>query len=463
MGMFEVFCSRSVLAIFLFMGVSGPAAAEGVLDSLTKSLEQFSKDSEALLDLLTNGPQKQSVAAPRQQPEVVYNGVPARVAQVQQLLGRLGYPVGAIDGVYGPATQSAIKQFQVDRSMVPTGDVTVSVINALVAAASSGPVGEKLAAGQTSNVSDVAPSANQRPSGVKANARANRELAAQPRRGPTPQTPDTLAPTVSPLLGAVIKKRQHKLGVEIVEIQAGGPLDGGVFRVGDAITGVNSAAMSRVDIFENKLAAIGHGNTAKLTGERRIDNGVSRRLGQWTLLHNGPLPSFDVAGPGISAHGRALLARRIQDDLFSVAHPSVAHQLRLLYIGEFETLRTDIWRETGRTDPPDALIGQYIFVKSDIVGLCGDLAATFEVTERQITTWRNGYGAVTAQYEGPARKSSFVVPRRFAQIVDRSELTGRDWKISRGLDELVRRAGGCDSQILRDLEENMLVFSKYQG
>ncbi|HUD71769.1 MAG TPA: peptidoglycan-binding domain-containing protein [Dongiaceae bacterium] len=45
------------------------------------------------------------------------------VRAIQKLLTKLGYHPGAVDGVYGPQTASAVVQFQHDQGLVPDGEV----------------------------------------------------------------------------------------------------------------------------------------------------------------------------------------------------------------------------------------------------------------------------------------------------------------------------------------------------
>jgi hypothetical protein len=55
----------------------------------------------------------------------------ASVSQVQAALARKGYYRGAIDGSLGPATRSAVKQYQLNHGLAVTGRVDRSVIEAL--------------------------------------------------------------------------------------------------------------------------------------------------------------------------------------------------------------------------------------------------------------------------------------------------------------------------------------------
>jgi hypothetical protein len=54
---------------------------------------------------------------------------PGDVMQGQRLLTALGYYKGPIDGKDGPATQSAVRQFQTAQGLPITGEVTPSLIN----------------------------------------------------------------------------------------------------------------------------------------------------------------------------------------------------------------------------------------------------------------------------------------------------------------------------------------------
>ncbi len=114
---------------------AGPASAQGIFDSFKKGVEQFKKDGAEAVDIVKDvtglGEAAQEAAPPAGQSEVVYNSVPDRVAQVQGLLNQLGFPAGPVDGAFGSGTKSAIVQFQTSRGLVPTGDVTASLIFAL--------------------------------------------------------------------------------------------------------------------------------------------------------------------------------------------------------------------------------------------------------------------------------------------------------------------------------------------
>ena len=55
----------------------------------------------------------------------------ASVSQVQAELARKGYYHGAIDGSLGPATRSAVKQYQLNHGLAVTGQIDRSVVDAL--------------------------------------------------------------------------------------------------------------------------------------------------------------------------------------------------------------------------------------------------------------------------------------------------------------------------------------------
>lgn len=64
------------------------------------------------------------------------------VRAVQLVLATLGYKVGVIDGIVGPATRSALKTFQFSNELVVTGDLDEATAQKLAAAASNAGVEE---------------------------------------------------------------------------------------------------------------------------------------------------------------------------------------------------------------------------------------------------------------------------------------------------------------------------------
>lgn len=58
-------------------------------------------------------------------------GVTQTVIQVQQALRQLGYYNGALDGIIGPASRSALARFQSDYGMTVTGTITLEVLRGL--------------------------------------------------------------------------------------------------------------------------------------------------------------------------------------------------------------------------------------------------------------------------------------------------------------------------------------------
>ena len=51
--------------------------------------------------------------------------------ELQDRLNQLGYKVGAVDGVIGPRTTEALKKFQSDNSLSPTGTLDIQTIKKL--------------------------------------------------------------------------------------------------------------------------------------------------------------------------------------------------------------------------------------------------------------------------------------------------------------------------------------------
>ena len=63
---------------------------------------------------------------------------------VQEMLARLGYPVGTPDGSFGEKTESAVKKFQEENGFTVDGIVTQAVYDALKSAAAAAPEPEEI-------------------------------------------------------------------------------------------------------------------------------------------------------------------------------------------------------------------------------------------------------------------------------------------------------------------------------
>ena len=77
-------------------------------------------------------PQPVPAAQPRTpQPEPAVNVDGMTVFEMQERLNELGYKLGAIDGVSGPRTVEALKKFQSDNKLSPTGAIDAETIRKL--------------------------------------------------------------------------------------------------------------------------------------------------------------------------------------------------------------------------------------------------------------------------------------------------------------------------------------------
>ena len=56
------------------------------------------------------------------------------VFEMQERLNELGYKLGAVDGISGPRTVEALKKFQTDNKLPPTGVIDTETIRKLRAA-----------------------------------------------------------------------------------------------------------------------------------------------------------------------------------------------------------------------------------------------------------------------------------------------------------------------------------------
>src|ERR1700719_1331933 len=76
-------------------------------------------------------PQPAPPAQPRATPEPGVNAEGMTIFEMQERLNELGYKLGTIDGVSGPRTVEALKKFQSDNKLPPTGTIDPETIRKL--------------------------------------------------------------------------------------------------------------------------------------------------------------------------------------------------------------------------------------------------------------------------------------------------------------------------------------------
>jgi peptidoglycan hydrolase-like protein with peptidoglycan-binding domain len=120
---------------------SGYYPAVAAREVLARSLDgaQLARAQQMAADWRLAHPQTQ-VAVPGQTPDdataadVAVASEPYSVAAVQRLLSALGYRPGPIDGFMGARTASAIRAFEIDRALPPTGQSSPALFERLRAA-----------------------------------------------------------------------------------------------------------------------------------------------------------------------------------------------------------------------------------------------------------------------------------------------------------------------------------------
>jgi peptidoglycan hydrolase-like protein with peptidoglycan-binding domain len=66
-----------------------------------------------------------------QQPEPAVSVEGMTIFEMQERLNELGYKLGTVDGVSGPRTVEALKKFQSDNKLPPTGTIDAETIRKL--------------------------------------------------------------------------------------------------------------------------------------------------------------------------------------------------------------------------------------------------------------------------------------------------------------------------------------------
>ncbi|MFO1061724.1 MAG: peptidoglycan-binding protein [Dongiaceae bacterium] len=108
-------------------GIDGPQTRQAIRDWQRAAGQPVDgMPTTQLVEALRYGPRYAAPPRPAIDPGV---------RQVQQLLGAQGYYNGAPDGIDGPQTQDAIKQWQEDHGMQRTGRIDQALLDSLHAAA----------------------------------------------------------------------------------------------------------------------------------------------------------------------------------------------------------------------------------------------------------------------------------------------------------------------------------------
>jgi hypothetical protein len=110
----------------------------------------------------------------------------------------------------------------------------------------------------------------------------------------------------------------------------------------------------------------------------------------------------------------------------------------------------------------EVLLARYAIIKSQTIGLCGARAAQFRITERWIRTLRNGFGITLSETIVKDEERFFEVEQRFGRFVADHEVSDQSVFLERGYAEFIRKAGGCESELISKFENNFLKFISYE-
>ncbi len=131
-----------------------------------------------------------------------------------------------------------------------------------------------------------------------------------------------------------------------------------------------------------------------------------------------------------------------------------------LVSGLFTGLKDRI-NEAARTSRWEPVVAQYMLIKTNAFGLCGQQGRQFAVDHKTVTTWRNGYGVVLSQTTEDRGRTYFEIPAQFADIISRAKTTGEAAGYANGIRAMIKRNGGCRSTVLDQLEANMLKYQSW--
>ncbi|MET9359927.1 peptidoglycan-binding protein [Streptomyces sp. NPDC006632] len=114
---------------------AGAAALVAVLGALALVLHPWQHDSDAAVSyacrISQSGAQWHAGLSDTRTAVLGQGNAGPDVAEAQCLLTRAGFPVGEVDGLYGPMTERAVKRFQSGHHLVPDGTMGPHTWNAL--------------------------------------------------------------------------------------------------------------------------------------------------------------------------------------------------------------------------------------------------------------------------------------------------------------------------------------------
>lgn len=120
-----------------------PAETSGLLTLSSAALKEFQAEvsqTEALREGIVEAPAKNATQPEPSVPEAerfTFSSQAELIRAIQTELARLGYDTGTPDGMMGPRTRKAIRQFETDEGSAESGEPSVSLYQKLVETADS--------------------------------------------------------------------------------------------------------------------------------------------------------------------------------------------------------------------------------------------------------------------------------------------------------------------------------------
>lgn len=116
-------------------------------------------------------------------------------------------------------------------------------------------------------------------------------------------------------------------------------------------------------------------------------------------------------------------------------------------------------REQYRATRGEGLFAQYILVKSNDIGVCDQPSTNLRVEQKRYQVWVNGYGVeVSPRFEVAPNLYEFSVPTAWENILRRDAPLGELAGWAPKFRAFVASAQGCRSNVLTQLETNMLSY-----
>lgn len=262
----------------------------------------------------------------------------------------------------------------------------------------------------------------------------------------------------------------------VTNVKPGGTADIAGLRVGDVWGERIGAGIRRKSLGRETLLTEASTQLQKYANSERVMPVHFLRNGQLEVLWFPPVPlGEEFSSVQLSSDDRALFdklphdlsrffsyvylqdykaAKVFQMAIFDKHFEGTASALVLKATGGAEQFRNEYEQSSGR-----GLFSQYILIKSNAFGTCGETEVPIRVEQKRYEVWVDQFGIErSARREIEPNVYEFIVPARWAGHLLQNSPMGEASPWAQPIKDFIEAVGVCDSPILEQLEDNMLAY-----